>query len=148
MSIHEPRDLAYHYRRLRGGHALGHRRVGHLERGELIYQPFDALWARALVHSIQARHPALGEQSCDGFVGGDHQVLDQAVGLGRLLAGADAYVALGVELNSGSAESSVTALRCARACSSAAAAVRAAASASPQGSLADWDLVKMRSTCS
>ena len=61
---------------------LGQRRRGHLQRGELVGEALDALGLGALVHAVQARHAALLEQAGDGFVGGDHQVLDQAVGLG------------------------------------------------------------------
>ena len=80
--VDAPGDLAHELGRLRRGHPLGQRRRGHLQRGQLIDEPLDALGLGALVHAVQARHPALREQAGDGLVGRDHQVLDQAVGLG------------------------------------------------------------------
>ncbi len=77
-----PRDLPEQLGCLRGGHVLGQRRRGHLERGELVGEALDALGLGALVDAVEARHAALLEQRRDGLVGGDHQVLDQAVGLG------------------------------------------------------------------
>ncbi len=49
---------------------------------ELLEQALDAPRLGALVDAVQRRRLALGEQLRDGLVGGDHQVLDQAVRLG------------------------------------------------------------------
>ncbi len=76
------RDLAEQLGGLRARHALGQRRRRHVERRELRDEPFDAFGLGALVHAVQARRAALLEQPRDGFVGGDHQMLDQAVRLG------------------------------------------------------------------
>ncbi len=82
--VDQARDRAHELGGLGAGHVLGQRRGGHLQRGELIDQPLDALGLGALVDAVQAGHAALLEQARDGLVGGDHQMLDQAVGLGLL----------------------------------------------------------------
>ncbi len=82
------RDLAEQLGRLRARHPLRQRRRRHVERGELRDEPFDALGLGSLVNAVQARRAALLEQPRDGFVGRDHQVLDQPVRLG-LRAGVD-----------------------------------------------------------
>ena len=61
---------------------LGQRRRGYLQGGQLIGQALHALGLGTLVNAEQARHAALLEQSRDGLVGSDHQMLDQPVGLG------------------------------------------------------------------
>ena len=61
---------------------VGHRRRGHAKRGELLHQPADALRIGALVDSVQTRDLCFGELARDRFVGGDHQMLDQTMGLG------------------------------------------------------------------
>ena len=76
------RDLPHQLRGLRGRHVLRQRRRRHVERRELVDEALHALGLGAFVHTIKAGRTALGEQPRDRFVGGDHQVLDQAVGLG------------------------------------------------------------------
>ncbi len=125
--LHARRDRADQLRRLRRGHAA-RRAAGSAPRAMRAgRQAFDALRLGALVHAIQARHAALGEQRCDRLVGGDHQVLDQAVGLG-LRARADAALTLpcSSKENSGSSESTISAPLCSRLRCSAAATSRAA----------------------
>ena len=90
---------------------LGQRRRGHLERGQLVDQALDALGLGALVHAVQAGGAALlGEQARDGLVGGDHQVLDQPVGLGlRARARSRSTSPCSSKENSGSSESRTSA---------------------------------------
>ena len=110
--------------------------VGTSSEASCVDQPLDALGLRALVHAIQARHASRSASSSrDRLVGGDHQVLDQAVGLGlRARADLDDVAALvEVELRL-ARESTASAPRCSRARCSAAAASRAAASGSAHGS--------------
>ena len=73
------------------------RRRGHLERGKLLGQTGDARRIGALVHAVEAWDATLLEQLRDGLVGGDHQVLDQAVGLGLGACHGRADVAVLVE---------------------------------------------------
>ena len=68
--------------RLRRRHVPGQRRRGHLERGQLCHETLDPRRLGALVHAIQAWHLLPLQQVRDGFVGGDHQMLDQPVRLG------------------------------------------------------------------
>ncbi len=101
----------------------------------------------ALVHAKQARDALAREQPGDRLVGGDHQVLDQAVGL-RLRAAQDlGDVALLVEHELGLLRvDRQRTPRCSRARCSSAAAPRAAASGCAQGSRAGSSPAKMRST--
>ena len=97
VAFDELRDLADEAPRLRRGEVLGDRRRRHLERDELLDEPLDARGLGLLVDAVEGRLAALGEHGRDLLVGGDHQVLDQAVGL-RLLGRADrAHVAGAVE---------------------------------------------------
>ncbi len=88
VRVHAPGDVAHELRRLRGEERVGQRRRGHSERGELLDEPADALGIGALVDAVEAGDRRLREMTSDRFVGGDHQVLDQTVGL-RLRARAN-----------------------------------------------------------
>ena len=84
-----PRDLAEELGGLRRGHVLrATAGVGTSSVASWSARRSTRCGLGPLVHAIQARHRALGEQRGDSLVGGDHQVLDQPVGLG-LHAGAD-----------------------------------------------------------
>jgi hypothetical protein len=74
-------DLADELRRLCGKQRVGQRRRGDSERGELFHELTDALRVGAFVDAVEAWDRRLREPAGDGFVGSDHQVLDQAVGL-------------------------------------------------------------------
>ncbi len=64
---------------------VGHGRRRHPEGGELLDQPLDGHRIRALVYAVERRDPVLLQKAGDLLVGGDHEMLDQAVGLRRLL---------------------------------------------------------------
>jgi len=92
-------------------------------------RPFDPLRLGRLVHAIQARHPLALKQLRDGFVRGDHQMLDQPVGTRSACAVDRGDVAALVELELGLGRGRRRARRCAPArAGSLAAAARAAAS--------------------
>src|SRR5207302_6256398 len=90
-------DLAHVLAGLRRRDVLRQRRRRHLERGELVDEPRDAIWIGAFVDAVQTWHPSALKQRRDRLVGGDHQVLDQAVGLRLYARGDRADVALVVE---------------------------------------------------
>jgi hypothetical protein len=83
---------------LGGREALGQRRRRQIERGEPLEQHGHPLRVGALVHAIQGhRAPTVAELG-DPLVGEDHQLLDQAVGLGLGHGARPDHRAVGVEL--------------------------------------------------
>ena len=59
--------------------SLGQRRRRQAERFELVDQPLNGLPVGPLVNPVQRRHATLVQHPRHLFVGGDHQMLDQAV---------------------------------------------------------------------
>ena len=78
---------------------VGERRGRDVEGGKLLDQPLDSVWIRLFVNAVERRDAATLEQLGDALVGEDHQVLDQAVGLGlRDRVGSDHLAILEAEL--------------------------------------------------
>ena len=81
-----------------GESTSGRRRRRHLELGELREQQLDRLRIRALVHAVERRPVARGEQLGDRFVREDHELLDERVSLRLALAAGARDTAAAVEL--------------------------------------------------
>jgi hypothetical protein len=67
---------------LAGRGVLRQRRRRDVERRELVHHPGDPLGVGLLVDAVEAGDPLALDQLRDLFVGQDHQLLDQPVGLG------------------------------------------------------------------
>src|SRR6185437_15789182 len=100
VGIHAAGDLADQVRSLGGEQGIGHRRRGDPQRGKLLHEPADALGIGTLVDAVETWDRGLGKTTRDGFVRGDHEMLDQAVGLclGARLDRADVAVLVEAEL--------------------------------------------------
>ena len=69
----------------RRGELVRGRRCRHAEVGELGEQQLDGLWVGTLVDAVERLAAPRREQTRDGFVRDDHQLLDQRVRLGLAL---------------------------------------------------------------
>ena len=120
-----------------GDSVLGHRRRRDVERRELRDEALDRLGLGALVDAVERRDLALVEQRRDALVGGDHQVLDEAVRLGLLARRPGSRRGrAGRRRTRARSRSIASAPRASRRAWSAAAAARAAASGSAHGASA------------
>ena len=95
----QPARLAGELPRLLRGDRVGQGRRRDVEGRELLDQPADALGIGLFVDPVEGRDAATLEQLGDPLVGEDHQVLDQAMGLGLLHGlGTDHLTVLETEL--------------------------------------------------
>jgi len=98
IARHQVRGLGGGVGSLLRAHALGDRRRGHIERGQLLDHELDRLGVGALVHAVERGEAGVGQIAGHALVGQDHELLDHPVGLGLRLVAHAGHAPLGVEL--------------------------------------------------